>query len=231
VSQSPLAPHGSTPAELRSRIEAERTGRPFLVYRDGGGNQRILDLGEAGAHVTIGRQAGNDIALEWDFEVSRLHAALQRIGSEWTIADEGLSRNGSFVNGERLTGRHRLADGDTVLVGTTLIAFCRPGGLISDSTSPGGVLPTRADLSEAQRRVLTALCRPYGQGRQFATPATNQAIAGELFLGVDAVKSHLRSLFQKFGIEGLPQNQKRARLVALAFQSGLVSDRDLRQPT
>jgi hypothetical protein len=33
-------------------------------------------------------------------------------------------------------------------------------------------------------------------------------------------------LFHKFGIDELRQNQKRARLVALARQSGLVTDRD-----
>jgi len=52
-------------------------------------------------------------------------------------------------------------------------------------------------------------------------PATNQQIADELFLSLDAVKTHLRMLFHKFGIEDLPQNQKRARLVEMALQFGL----------
>jgi predicted ArsR family transcriptional regulator len=81
-------------------------------------------------------------------------------------------------------------------------------------------------LSRAQRRVLIALCRPFRGDPPYAVPATNQAIAEELFLSVHSVKSHLRTLFHKFGIEGLPQNQKRARLVALALHSGLVSERD-----
>jgi hypothetical protein len=34
-------------------------------------------------------------------------------------------------------------------------------------------------------------------------------------------------LFAKFGIEQLPQNQKRARLVERAFFSGVISERDL----
>ena len=54
-------------------------------------------------------------------------------------------------------------------------------------------------LSETQRRVLVALCRPFRDGSAFATPATNQEIAAEVFLGVDAVKTHLRALFAKFG--------------------------------
>src|SRR3954469_23631788 len=82
------------------------------------------------------------------------------------------------------------------------------------------------DLPPTQRQVLVALARPYKQA-EFATPATNQEIAGELHLSVDAVKAHLRSLFQRFGIESLPQNQKRSRLVAEAFQRGVLSQRDL----
>ena len=74
--------------------------------------------------------------------------------------------------------------------------------------------------------MLVALARPYKHD-EFAVPATNQEIAGELHLSVDAVKSHLRSLFQRFGIEHLPQNQKRSRLVAEALQSGVLSTRDL----
>ena len=73
----------------------------------------------------------------------------------------------------------------------------------------------------------SALCRPYKDGTAFASPATNQQIAEELFLSVDAVKTHLRVLFAKFGIEQLPQNQKRIRLVERAFYSGLISERDL----
>jgi hypothetical protein len=44
---------------------------------------------------------------------------------------------------------------------------------------------------------------------------------------VDAVKTHLRVLFAKFGIEQLPQNQKRIRLVERAFYAGLITERDL----
>src|SRR3954452_15021605 len=105
--QSPLAAHAATPAELRERIEAEREGSPFLVLRDGSGSQRLLVLEPDTRRVTIGRSAGNDVALEWDTEVSRLHAELENLGDEWTVADDGLSRNGSFLNGQRISGRQR----------------------------------------------------------------------------------------------------------------------------
>ena len=224
---SPVAPHSSTPAELKERLEAERTGLPFLVYRDADRHQRICALGPGDGLVTIGRKSDNPVALEWDPEVSRLHATLECVGGNWTISDDGLSRNGSFVNGERLTGRHRLEDGDTIVVGSTAIVFREPGVDAGESTAQAGAAPQRANLSARQREVLLALCRPHLSGDPYATPATNQQIADEVIISLDAVKSNLRGLFQKFGIDDLPQNQKRARLVALALQGGLVTERDL----
>ena len=75
--------------------------------------------------------------------------------------------------------------------------------------------------------MLLGLCRPYKEPGPFTTPATNQQIAAELFLSVEAVKTHLRALFAKFGVEDLPQNQKRAKLIERAFQTGVISERDL----
>ena len=48
-----------------------------------------------------------------------------------------------------------------------------------------------------------------------------------MLLGVDAVKAHLRALFAKFEVPDLPHNQKRAQLAERAFESGLISLRDL----
>ena len=76
--------------------------------------------------VTIGRRTDNHLALEWDGEVSRVHAELERVAGEWAVVDDGLSRNGTFVNGERVTGRRRLRDGDRVVFGETPVLYgCR----------------------------------------------------------------------------------------------------------
>ena len=56
--------------------------------------------------------------------MSRLHAELEQRAGEWTISDDGLSQNGTWVNGLRLAGRRRLNDGDLVRVGRTMFAFC-----------------------------------------------------------------------------------------------------------
>jgi pSer/pThr/pTyr-binding forkhead associated (FHA) protein len=217
----------SSPAEIAARFEAERDGRPHLLLRDQDRVQRVIAFDAEHDRVTIGRGEGSDVQVHWDRDVSRAHAELERIGGVWAIADEGLSRNGTFVNGERVTTRQRLRDGDVVRVGSTVIVFRDPRSAGFSDTRIGAPELAPPRVSEAQRRVLIALCRPYKEPGPFTTPATNQQIAGELFLSVEAVKTHLRALFAKFSVEDLPQNQKRARLIERAFQTGLVSERDL----
>ena len=223
---SPLQAHSATPAELRERIEAERRGRPFLVFRDGDGAQRLLDLDDQ-ERVSIGRGSGNELSLSWDTEVSRLHAELEAIAGEWTVSDDGLSRNGTYVNGARISGSHAAArrrrparrpDLDGLPPARVRGLACRPRSPASGSRSATCRRPSARSSSRSSR--------PYKHD-EFAVPATNQEIADELHLSVDAVKSHLRTLFQRFGIEHLPQNQKRSRLVAEALQAGVVSTRDL----
>ena len=220
--QSPLESHVATPRELQARLEAERLGRPFLVYRDGRGDQMLVPLGD---RLTIGRRPANEIALDWDTEVSRVHAAVERVGDEWAIADDGLSRNGTWVNGERVIGRRRLHDGDVITIGTTALAFVAPHEDLPSTATAAG--PHAGGLlTPAQRRVLVALCRPY-RDEAYATPATNQQIADELVVSVDAVKSTLRALFEVFGVDALPQNQKRASLALQAMRTGVITRRDL----
>lgn len=200
----------------------------FLRFADETGVQQELMLTPDVQRITIGRSSQADLTLSWDAEVSRLHAAVEYLGAQWTIIDDGLSRNGTFVNGERLVGRRRLAPGDRIRMGSSMVSFHDFGGVADDATRTStGSFPTLRSLTETQRSVLIALCRPYKNNAGFATPASNQQIADELFLSVDAIKTHLRTLFSKFGVEDLPQNQKRVRLAALALQSGIIADREL----
>jgi pSer/pThr/pTyr-binding forkhead associated (FHA) protein len=215
-----------SPSELKAQIEAERAGIPFLLYRDGADRQRIFTLGEA-ERVTVGRGMANDVRLDWDTEVSGLHAELERIGEHWTVSDDGLSRNGTHRNGERVVGRRRLRNRDVVRFGRTVAIFHQPLADEITETGIAGDVVHRANVSAAQLRVLVALCRPFKEPTGYATPATNQEIADQLYLSVDAVKSHLRALFAKFGVEHLPHNQKRLRLVELALKSGVITPRDI----
>lgn len=211
--------HDCTPAELALRLEADRSGDPYLLHRDGSGAQRIAVL--QALHVTIGRIEGADIVLSFDPEVSRVHACLEYLASQWTVVDDGLSRNGTFVNGDRVTGRRRLQDGDVVRVGRTSLLLRDPGPGSAQTVSPQDVAAI-AGLTPAQRRVLVALCRPLRGSEPRAVPASNREIAEALFLSVECVRSHLKALFERLEVPELPQNHKRADLARRAMASGLV---------
>jgi pSer/pThr/pTyr-binding forkhead associated (FHA) protein len=213
--------------ELKAQIEAERHGRPYMVFRDGEGEQAIVAVREGASELWVGRSGSADLRLDWDEEVSTLHAQIVVVGDECTLVDEGLSRNGSFVNEERVHGRRHLRDGDTIRFGRTAVLYRRPGEGSAGETAVATEIPVGASVSPAQRRVLIALCRPYKDGSSFATPATNQEIGSELHLSVDAVKTHMRALFEKLGVGDLPQNQKRVALVERALQTGVISSREL----
>ena len=227
MSRDPLASHGETPAELRHRLDAERRGQAFLLYRDGEDRQVIFELEEDRDRVAIGRRKSSDVSLAWDAEVSRIHAALERLGHEWVLCDEGLSHNGSWVNGERVHGRRRLRGGDVLSIGGTLIAYWAAGGpSVHDPTRTALQAGTGVAVTPAQRRVLVALCRPLRDGH-YAAPPSNRQIADELVLTVDTVKGALTQLFEAFGLEDVPQNQKRAALALRALESGVVRREEL----
>ena len=212
----PPALRSVTPAELAERLQAERRGVPFALFLDGDGRQRIVELSDW--PLCIGRQPSADIALGWDTEVSRAHAMLERVGEEWTLVDDGLSRNGSYVNGQRVRSRQRLSDGDTITVGRTQIVFVAAGPEIVPTETTRESAPP--ELSAAQRRVLAALCRPFLEDA-YAAPPSNREIAEQLVVSVETVKSHLHALFELFGVEDMPQNRKRAELVRRAFARGV----------
>ena len=216
----PSALRSVSPSELAERLQAERRGNPFLLHLDAAGNQQIVDLDASRGTLSIGRQPSTDIALTWDTEVSRVHAVLERVGGSWTLSDDSLSRNGSYVNGRRVHGRQVLTDGDSITIGRTLLVFrcgaLGEGARTTDVTANVDPQP----LSPAQLRVLEALCRPVDD--RFGFPPSNRELAEQLFLSVDTVKGHLRELSHAFGIPDLPQNRKRAELVRRAYECGLV---------
>jgi CHAT domain/FHA domain len=229
-----VAPLGGSPApgypesrERQARLVAERAGVAHIIYRNVQGLQIIKMLGASQPSVAIGRRLPNerDISIDWDDEVSRRHATLEPVGGDWAVVDDG-SRNGTLVNGERLQGRRRLRHGDMLIVGQTSIVFRSPARPDGYTTRPGGHSQISVEVSEADRRLLVALCRPLKDAGR-ALPASNGTIAKELSLSVAAVKKKLSVLFMQFGLDQLPQSEKRTRLAVVALQTGLIARRDL----
>jgi hypothetical protein len=192
-------------AELDARWQAERRGRPFLLLRDGAGRQRIVGLPDAGERVVIGREAEGGIRLDWDSEVSRATpcwSASPAAGRSSTTACRAtaLRQRGSGAGAPATARRrrHPLRPG-----GHRLLRSAQPRWAGNfERPEP----PPPLHISPAQRRVLIELCRPL-RDAPYAVPATNKAIAAELSLGVDAVKTHLRRLAEILSVDRLPRRR------------------------
>lgn len=102
----------------------------------------------------IGKGPRNDLVIA-DPSVSTAHSVLRRENEAYTIADLG-SRNGTFVNGERVTSPRRLSHGDVIGMGLSKLTF-----RLSDYSETGAI-----DLDE-----LAAL------SKQGPPPVTEESLA------------------------------------------------------
>jgi hypothetical protein len=150
--------------------------------------------------------------------VSRLHAEIVRRGPYIYIADLGLSRNGTRVNG-RPVARRVLDDGDVLSFGS---ARCRIEGVPREELAAEAELRRSAapELTRRELDVLISLCRPALSDDAFVTPATAREIAGDLVVTEAAVKQHLLRLYQKFRVPEGPN--RRTRLANEVIALGLV---------
>jgi DNA-binding winged helix-turn-helix (wHTH) protein len=82
-------------------------------------NRQRFPLSE-GEHV-IGRDPDVEVRLD-DSTVSRRHARLV-VTSEGTVLEDFGSKNGTFRGNERVTSPVRLADGDTIRIGSLVVTF------------------------------------------------------------------------------------------------------------
>jgi ABC transport system ATP-binding/permease protein len=84
-----------------------------LIIEDDEGRKSVVQFG--GDELTIGRQQGNTVQLP-ERNVSRRHARLLREDGILLIEDLG-SYNGVHVNGDRITGRAKIKEGDLIEIG------------------------------------------------------------------------------------------------------------------
>jgi predicted component of type VI protein secretion system len=108
-----------------------------LVIEDESGTRSIVPL--AGEQVTVGRgEEGNALPLP-DRDVSRRHARFTLVNGAVFVEDLG-SLTGTRVNGERISGRRRLREGDLVEIGGYDLAVVPDGGLAA-MAGPGAPPP------------------------------------------------------------------------------------------
>jgi hypothetical protein len=176
------------------------------------------------AKVTIGRAEGNHVVFPNDPAISRLHAVVETHGAGWSVRD--LSRNGTFVNGERVVGEHALRPGDELAIGAKRLVLRGP------ADPPGETFEAERapELTPTEKKVVLELCRPLLSEDDFPQPATLDEIAGRLNVSSDTVKSHLQHMYLKFDLVE-PTRNRRLLLARAAIRRGAVSRADLRTDT
>ncbi len=191
----------------------------LVVSRPGG--PEFVVLSDSG--MSMGRGTDNDVIIA-DDSVSRLHAVLEARSGGFSIRDLG-SRNGTYVNGERIIGERALRDRDEIRVGGARLAY-RPDPDIEQYSETLAADPP-PELTRRERDVLLALFQSAGVADVFMEPASTRRIAEVLFVSEAAVKQHLLKLYEKFGIRA-GGDRRRVQLANEALRRGAVSFSEVR---
>ena len=121
-----------------------------LVIEDEAGTRSIVPF--ASDSIVVGR--GGEVTFRLtDRNVSRRHARFVRQSGAVFVEDLG-SLTGTRVNGERITGRRRLREGDLVQIGEYDLAVLADGQAVAPGAPPP--LPSgqpRADLNATSERL------------------------------------------------------------------------------
>jgi hypothetical protein len=88
----------------------------------------------AAGEVVMGRGHTCDLPLP-SGEASRRHATVTARDGHYTLRDLG-STNGTFVNGEPVSGEHPLTPGDRIQVGDAVVIFCRVDPALAEAAQP-----------------------------------------------------------------------------------------------
>jgi FHA domain len=183
----------------------------------------------SGQRVTVGKASTNVVSLEHDTTVSRVHAVLENFGQAWSVRDLG-SRNGTYVNGEKIAAERVLRSGDELRLGGSRLVFWMTreadGAPADDETETGRSILRPPRLTPRELEVLKVLCRPFVSDDPFPEPASVRRMASELFVTDAAVKQHLQHLYDKFGIH--TEGDRRVRLANAAIRLGAVNRAMLR---
>ncbi|MEM7138963.1 MAG: DUF4388 domain-containing protein [Myxococcota bacterium] len=143
----------------------------FISGKYQGGEFPLPDDGE----IVIGRSSELDMVLVEDM-VSRRHAKISVETGNIFLEDLG-STNGSFVNGEKVT-RTKLAEGDRILIGTSIIKVVASDG-------SGSVQDAKAQMQDvASARPATAASTMTGSIAEVALPDLLQLFSASKKTGV-----------------------------------------------
>jgi phosphoserine phosphatase RsbU/P len=100
-------------------VAAKFIPRELLIHTpDGAVRPLVLER----ERYTLGRSSANELCYPEDAGLSRQHLALEREGDTWVVKDLG-SKNGTYVNGVRITAPYPLGKNDRVTAGHIALDF------------------------------------------------------------------------------------------------------------
>jgi DNA-binding response OmpR family regulator len=143
-------------------MENLQTEQALLIWREGDLIKDQWILQDTESEITVGRSTDCvvNIPVRW---ISRKHAILHRQGGQFILEDAG-SKNGVFVNGQRIIKPRPLTDGDVIQLAPGLELLY----VDSEATAP---LPGQRGLGlyvdQAERQV-------YVHGQLLSPPLSNQ---------------------------------------------------------
>ena len=95
-----------------------------LIYKNSDGKRIVTELTDT--PISIGRTAEADIQLA-DEKASRLHCGIRCWDGEYYLKDLN-SKNGTYLNNERITDISKINEGDTIRVGSSSIRVTSDAG-------------------------------------------------------------------------------------------------------
>jgi len=166
----------------------------FLVVHVDDNGSRVIDLPD-GIDVTFGRSRAATVHVDSE-KVSRLHAKVRRTGDVIEIEDLG-SRNGTRVNGDKIEGPRKLANGDELSIGPIqavvgLASGLRAASPIADDAAGEARLVAEVDRSIRYHRPVTvALVRVSGPTSDLVVDAMARSLRPMDLLAEDAGDDYL----------------------------------------
>jgi phosphoserine phosphatase RsbU/P len=173
--------------------------------------------------LTIGRSSRNDICLSDPF-ASRLHAELRRENEQMLLVDNG-SANGTYLNGQKMSGAVRIRVGDVVRIGETEIEYS-----MGEQAAMSGATVYLSDLSGNLPADTITTRIPARSTSELISSIQSGSIAGDILSGT-GVKTMLApqspardllSIVSQVGIALLPRTTLEDTLkltIDLVFQA------------